>query len=176
MAEWSENKRIEAVTTYLALGKLPLVSALTKIPLTTLKAWKMQPWWIDLVSELQQEDHQELDGKLRRIVDKTLDLLNDRLDNGDLILNNKTGSVVRIPVKMRDIHQVSRGLMEQRVRNVDASRVQKVDKAAIEDTLKKLASQFVKFMQLKKEPRTFEGEIVDAFHAERETGLQEGSS
>jgi len=169
MAEWSEVKRVEAVTAYLTLGKLPIVSALTKIPVTTLKAWKMQPWWIDLCEELRQDDAQEMDHKLKRIVDKTLDLINDRLDNGDLILNSKTGHVIRIPVKLKDIHQVGTGLMEQR-QTLDASKRQKVEQKSIEDTLKKLAESFTQFIKNKREPRTIEGETIDADKGEVSEG------
>ena len=174
MAEWSEVKRVEAVTAYLTLGKLPIVSALTKIPVTTLKAWKMQPWWIDLCEELRQDDAQEMDHKLKRIVDKTLDLINDRLDNGDLILNSKTGHVIRIPVKLKDIHQVGTGLMEQR-QTLDASKRQKVEQKSIEDTLKKLAESFTQFIKNKREPRTIEGETIDAVYEKWEKRLPEGS-
>jgi hypothetical protein len=170
---WDDKKKVEVVTTWLAVGKLSLVEAVTGVPKATIVNWKREPWWPDLVNEIQNESDQELDTKLQKIVDKSLDVVLDRIEHGDFVLNSKTGEVSRIPTKLKDVHRVSVDLIDKRdlIRNRD--RV-KVEVLVVDDYLKKLANQFATFVK-KQLPKTLEGEAV-AIHEERQEGLQEGSS
>ena len=138
---WSDAKKLEAVTTYLAIGKVPLVEAMTGIPRATLRQWKLQPWWKELELEITSEDDLELSGKLKKIVDRSLDAVVDRLQNGDFVYNSKTGKIDRTPVKLRDAHRVSVDLIDKYnlIRGKPTSRVEKV---TIEDAMIKLANQF----------------------------------
>lgn len=173
---YTEKKKIEVVTTYLALGKAPMVEAVTGVPRGTIRIWKMQPWWKELESEIRNEETLELDAKLSKIVNKSLDLVADRLDNGDFMYDPKSGKVKRIPVKMRDAERVSSNLIDKR----QLIRKNPVEKAMqqqqFEDRLLKLAEQFAEFALGKKaEPRVIEGEVINAVHDQREEGLQEGT-
>ena len=47
---------------------------------------------------------QELDAKTSKIVDKALDQIMDRLENGDHIYDQKTGRIRRAPVKLRELN------------------------------------------------------------------------
>lgn len=168
---WSDKKKIEVVTTYLALGKAPMVEAVTGVPRQTIRIWKMQPWWNDLVKEIRQSEDQELDGKLSRIIDKSLDAVNERIEGGDFILDSKTGQVKRIPVKLRDVHRVTTDLLDKRslIRGRPTSITERI---STEDVLKNLAQQFQAFVNNKE--KVIEGEIVDALYEERQEGLQDG--
>ena len=181
---WGDKKKVEAVTTWLALGKLPLVSAVTEVPVTTLRQWKLQPWWKELVSQIQEESTQELDTKLTGIIDKSLDEVNERVKNGEFILDSKTGTVKRIPVKLKDVHKVASDLLDKRdlVRGRPAQR--QVEQVQV-DILKKLAYQFAEWAQNNmRSVRVIDVEVVDAkssedgginaLHGERTQGLQEG--
>lgn len=186
---WDDKKKVEVVTTYLAVGKYSLVEAVTGVPKATIKAWKKSPWWVDLVHEIQAESDQQLDTKLQKIVDKSLDVVLDRIEHGDFVLNSKTGEITRIPSKLKDVHRVSVDLIDKRDLLRNRERVH-VEVQAVDDYLKKLAAQFSEFVR-KKLPKTFEGEVVEAvplgfiikeeangelkahaIHEEREEGLQ----
>src|SRR5688572_21883315 len=80
---WSDSQKIEAVTTYLMLGSLVLTSNVLKIPEVTLASWKKTEWWADVVKEIQAQENITLSNKLKSIVDKSLSLMGDRLENGD---------------------------------------------------------------------------------------------
>ena len=168
---YPEKKKIEVVTTYLVLGKAPLVEAVTGVPRQTIRVWKMQPWWKELVDEIQTEENTELDSKLSRVVDRSLDVVMDRLENGDFILDSRSGEVKRVPVKMRDAHRVSAESIDKR-QLIRRKQEITADKATVEDVMKKLAMQFQEFVQLqvKKEKE----KVINAVHDEREAGLQEG--
>lgn len=171
---WSETKKVECVTTWLVVGKLPLVEAVTGVPKATLRQWRMQPWWQELVDQIQTESDQELDTRLVKIVDKSLDVVIDRLENGEFILNSKTGQVIRSPVKMKDAHKVSVELLDKRDLIRDRKTI-KVERQATEDLLQKLALQFATFVNKKLENKTLlSGDITDAVYEERKEGLSEG--
>lgn len=161
---WDDKKKVEVVTSWLAVGKMPLVEALTGVPQNTLRAWKQQPWWGDLVREIQTESDQELDTKLAKIVDKSLDVVLDRIENGDFVLNSRTGEVTRIPVKVKDVHRVSVDLIDKRDLIRRRPELLRVDVASVDDYLKKLAAQFTEFVK-RKLPKTLEGDAV-AIHEE----------
>jgi hypothetical protein len=171
---YTDAKKVEAVTSYLALGKLPLVSALVDVPVTTLRQWKLQPWWKELIEEIHREDEFDLDAKLSKIIDKTLDAVVERVEHGEFLLDSKTGQIKRVPVKLRDVHRVSVDLIDKRnlIRGKPTSRVEKTETV---DTLQKLAAQFAEWVKvgIKREEKVVEGEIV-ALHEERQEGLQDG--
>lgn len=141
---YPEAKKIEVVTTYLALGKAPLVEAVTGVPRQTIRQWKMMPWWKDMVAEIQNEDDAELDSKLSKIINRTLDTVVDRIDHGDFILDSRSGQVKRVPVKMKDAHKVTTDLLDKRalIRGKPTSITERV---TIEDVMKKLADEFKKW-------------------------------
>ena len=173
------------VTSYLALGKAPMVEAVTGVPSQTIRIWKMQQWWKDLVKEIQMSEDQELDGKLSKVIDRSIDVINDRLASGDFILDSRTGTIKRVPVKMRDAHKVTTDLLDKR--NVLRGKPTSItERISTEDVLKKLALQFEEFTKFKK-TRLIEGDIVDtlyndipgegeldAVYEERKEGLQDG--
>lgn len=168
---WDDKKKVEVVTTYLAVGKYSLVEAITGVPKATIQQWKRAPWWSDLAHEIQTESDQELDSKLQKIVDKSLDVVLDRIEHGDFVLNSKTGEVTRVPTKLKDVHRVSVDLIDKRDLIRNRERVH-VEVQAVDDYLKRLAAQFSEFVK-KKLPKPIEGEAV-AIHEERQEGLQEG--
>ena len=145
---WNDNKRIEAVTTYLILGKLTLVAQTIGVPLPTLKLWKQQPWWKDLEFEIQTENDTELDAKLAKRIEKALDLVNDRLDNGDFQYDPKTGQFVRRPVNIRDGWKVANEMIDRRwlIRKQPKDAT---SQEAIGDILKNLAKEFAEMAKIK---------------------------
>lgn len=139
--KWPEAKRIEVVTTYLALGNANLVEAITRVPAGTVRQWKTQPWWKELISQIQTESDQELDTKLAKRIDKALDLINDRLENGDFMYDPKTGEFMRKPVSLRDTWKVANEMLDKRwlIRKQPKDLVAQ---EAVGDMLKSLAKQF----------------------------------
>lgn len=142
---WPESKKIEAVTAYLSLGTLPLAAALVKVPLNTVIKWKKQPWWIEMTQKIQEEDNQELDVKFSKIIKKTLDVIEDRLENGNFQMDQKTGRVLRIPVNVGDSHRIMSDLVDKRkVIRHEPTQI-KEKKEQVNDRLINLAEQFAKF-------------------------------
>lgn len=153
---WSQEKKIQTVTTYLALGNAPMTEAVTGVPRGTIRQWKMQSWWKELESDIRNEEDSELDVKLSKVIDKSLDAVLDRVENGDFIFDSKTGKFVRKPVHMKDALSAVTQVFDKRnlLRGKPTSRV---EKQSVSDNLSKLAAEFARFSQAK----TIEGIKVD---------------
>lgn len=142
---WSDSQKIEAVQTYLILGSLKLTAGALKIPFDTLKAWKASQWWKDLIEEMRVQEDLQLSTRLKKIITKSYDVLEDRLDNGDFVFDQKTGEMRRRPVAMRDAHKVAMDLVQSREHLIDRHfEGQSVTEDKIEKTLANLADQFAK--------------------------------
>ena len=165
--EWhTDAKRIEVVTSYLVLGKAHLVEAMTGVPVGTIRRWKTEPWWNELVTQIQMESDQELDAKLASRLAKTLDIINDRLDNGDFVFNPRTGEFGRRPVTMKDTWKVAKEVVDLRM-ILRKQPAQVVNQEAVGDILKNLAKEFAD-MARQRVKEVIKEEAVDG------TGLQTG--
>lgn len=138
---WSDSQKLECVKTFLMTGNIAMSSRILKIPEDTVRRWVKTTWWHEIVAELRTQEELTLTSRLAKVVEKTLEVVEDRLDNGDFVYDQKTGSMRRKPVNMRDAHKVGldlankRELMLQRQAPV-ASEEQ------IDDKLLKLAKSF----------------------------------
>ena len=139
---YSDRQKIEAVTTYLMLGGNASLTAKTlAIPYPTVLTWTQSNWWNDLVHQVQKEEKLQLSARLKKIVEKSWEVVGDRLEKGDWIFNNKTGEILRKPVSMKDAAKVavdSAVLRDRLSLNEQIS----LDSQAIEDKLTKLAKAF----------------------------------
>lgn len=143
-ATWPVEKKIEAVTTALALGNLRQVAAVTGVSYGMIKQWKLQPWWKDLEAEIIASRRVTQANKLSKIVDKSLDVIDDRLENGDFIWNNKAGEVIRKPVNLKDATSAANALMQRAaiIEKLNRDEVVADTAVSIHDQLKNLAEQF----------------------------------
>lgn len=138
---WSDAKRIEVVTTWLALGKIPLVANCTGVPEGTIRQWRTQPWWKELEISILTETDQELDAKLAKRIDKALDVIFDRLENGDFMFDPRTSTFIRKPVNMKDTNRVLMDMVDKRLLLRKQPKEQQ-SQEAVGDILKNLAKEF----------------------------------
>lgn len=155
----SDNKRIEAVTAYLVLGKASLAEAATKVPAGTIRRWKMEPWWDDLVDQIQSEEDRELDSKLARRLSKALDIVDDRLESGDFMFDPKSGQFRRRPVSMKDTWKVTKELMDARTVIRSKPRRNRSEEAA-SGILRDLAKEFAALARQRINERVIDGEVI----------------
>ncbi len=138
---YSDSQKLEAVTTYLALGNLVLTASVLKIPEFTLRNWKQKDWWKELEGELAVQDDIQLSSRLKRIIETTLSATEDRIKNGDWIYNNKEGCLMRKPVNLRDVHKVTMDMVDKR-EHLAGRAPMNIANEAIDDRLLKLAEKF----------------------------------
>lgn len=171
--KYPPEKRIEVCTKWMALGNLRLVSELTGVSYQLCRLWKTQPWWADLVAEIKASRDIQVDNKLSKLVDRSLEIVGDRLENGDIIWNKKTGEYDRQPVSLAAVNKVADTLLTQQLNLSKKKVVEQIgDKAqSVQDQIKLLAQEFAKFNS----NRTINvhAKVIDnAVHDQREEGLQ----
>ena len=160
VTNWPHKKRIEACTAYLALGNAAFVEIATGVPAGTVRQWKTQPWWKEMVSMIQTEADQELDAKLSKLVTKSLSLVQDRLDNGDFFWDSKNSEFVRKPANLKDGWKVTSEMIDKQwlIRNKPDT---KADAEAVSDILTKLAKDFAGMAKAKVKEK-LDGEISES--------------
>lgn len=145
----SWEKKYEVVTQLLASGNQRLVAELSKVPYDTISAWKRQEWWEELVSQIKHQQELKLDNKLSQIIDKSLDIISDRLEHGEMVMNNKTGDLIRKPVPVIAASRVANDLLSRQHILRKSSTEEKEQTESIKDTLSHLAAEFAKFTKQK---------------------------
>lgn len=171
---WPESKKVEVLTTYLTTRSQALTESITGVPRRTIINWMKQPWWKEHTEEIQQQEHIELDKKLVKVMDKALDAVVDRLENGEFVYDEKTGRVVRVPAKLRDTNKVLTDMIDKRelLKKVSRNTQAQEKKELTVDHLVQLAEAFASFTGKKKpmeEISVIEGEvIIDGLQDKRE--------
>lgn len=163
---WSENKRIEAVTTYLSTGNLTESARMLGIPVKTVQQWKVSEWWKELEKQIRSEEEQELDAKLTKIIDKTLEKLVDSIENGEHIYDQRTGKIKRMPAKMRDLNNAFNTILDKR-QLIRKQPTKIVEQTSTATQLQQLADSFAKFVQKKVD------DLPDMHYIEGETVIQQ---
>lgn len=145
---YPEEKKLEAAALYAMTGDPVRVHELCGVPTSALRGWMKQPWFQDVLSEIKQENNERLDAKLTEIVQKSQDLILDRLENGDYRVT-KDGDEYRLPVGIRDLALVSAISVDKRqiVRNKPTSITQ--HQGGNTNTLEQLAQTFIELAQKK---------------------------
>lgn len=116
----------------------------TGIPIATLRLWKTTDWFKEYSLQLQSEDVQQMDANLKRIIGKALKATEDRLDLGDAQFDQKTGDIIRIPVKAHVALKISTELLTKQQKLYENPVREEVEKT-IDDRLLKLSEEFAKF-------------------------------
>ena len=150
---WPIEKKIEVVSQYLVLGNMKMVAALTGVNHSLIRQWKEQPWWKDLENEIRTTQNIEMDTKLSKIVDKSLDAVLDRVEHGDFIYDQKSGEIRRKPAALRDIHRVSVDMISKReLLRGNATERKETTQIAVSEQLAMLAQEFAKWVDKDKKP------------------------
>lgn len=157
----SDQIKVKAVKLYLETGNLATVADKLKISYHVVRHWKYKTdWWDKVVQELRNEYDQFKDGKIEQLVHKSYDALGDRLDNGDYILDSRSGEVKRIPMKGKEIASVAKSLHQQQ-KDLRNAPVMAQQAQATKEMLVDLAKQFAQLAKPKKE-KEIEGEVIES--------------
>ena len=167
--KWSEKQRMDAVNSWLLLGNLALTSRVLNIPEITLRVWKAQPWWKDAVAEIKSSEKMQLSVRVKKLVDASLAVVADRLENGDFQFDQKTGQVVRKPVNMKDAHKVAIDMADKHEALEKAEAPQQTEEH-VEDKLLKLAEKFADMATKKIEQKQNDARTIDVEDTEIKNG------
>lgn len=142
------EQKTDACALYCVYGDVDQVSEMTGIPVKFLRLWKDEPWWLEIQKKVFVEQNEKLAGRITGVLDKSLDHLVDRLDNGDYLWDVRKSKLVRKPVDTKVLATVFNTLVTRRqlIRGEPTS----ISAAlGVDDRLKMLADQFEKFAAAK---------------------------
>jgi hypothetical protein len=100
--DYSDKQKEEAITLYLALGNMAEVSRVTGIQANRLRLWKKEDWWKERSAELQSSESIQVSKRIKKIVDTSLDVMEDRLTEGNYQYDQRQGKLVRVPVNAKE--------------------------------------------------------------------------
>lgn len=158
---WSDKQKMEAVNSFLLLGNLALTGRLLNIPEVTLRVWKSSVWWKELVAEAKLQEKVELSARVKKLVDASMSVVEDRLAHGDFQFDQKTGQIIRRPVNMKDAHKVAVDMQDRMDIMEKGEKVEQTDEH-VEDKLLKLAEKFADMATKKIEQAQDRQRTVDA--------------
>lgn len=165
---WSDTQKLEAVQTYLMLGNVCMTGRVLKIPEETVRRWRKTTWWKEIEGELRIQDEMQLSARLKRVMEKSLDAVDERLEKGDYVYNQKTGEMRRKPVSMRDAHKVSMDLIDKRNLLLNRNKPD-ASEEQMNDKLLKMMKQFADFAQGKLDKNNIVDVVANAPSNTKET-------
>lgn len=160
--KFSTALKHKAIKMYMENGNLSLTARLLEVPFHTMQHWRYRTsWWPELQKRFQEESDRKLAAKMDKLVAKAVEKVEDRIENGDHILDSKTGDVIQVPLKAKDLTTTIKVLSERTDVLVGRANKDSVAKELMEDKLAKLAKEFAKFNRTMGE-KVIEGEVVGA--------------
>ncbi len=143
----TQKQRFEAVQLYLLLGGSAVKTARAlKIPDQTLFTWKKTDWWHEYEAQIRREENLELSARLQKAIGKGMEIVADRLENGDWIYDQKSGEMRRKPVALRDAQKTVTDFIDKRAQLVENQQLT-IAAEQIDEKLNKLAAAFAKLSQ-----------------------------
>lgn len=147
---YSWQERMDAVALYMLVGNMRIVSEKKNISYDTLLEWKKSDWWPEMVDQLRRQKKSKTADGLTNIVEQSLDVIKDRLENGDFVLNNKTGQIVRKPVGVKDAANIANNLLHRQMQLEEVVERSATTQDTVQETLSLLAKEFQKLHRMEK--------------------------
>jgi hypothetical protein len=141
---YSDKQKLEAVQVWLMCGSMVQTAAALGIPEPTIEKWRYTDWWKELADQIKAEGRVKLTGRLQKVVSRSLDQLEERIENGDWVLDSKSGQLIRKPLLARDLTRITTDFMDSS-RKLESVTKEEATAQAVEDRLKLLADSFASF-------------------------------
>ena len=164
------EQKTDACALYCVYGDVDQVSELTGIDPKFLRQWKDEPWWTEIQKKVFVEQNEKLASRISGVLDKSLEHLVDRLDNGDYLWDVRKSKLVRKPVDTKVLSNLFNNLVTRRqlIRGEPTSISTQV---GVDDRLKLLAKQFEKFANAKE----IEGESYEEISSNEKTNEKDAN-
>lgn len=140
----SWQTKMDVVARYMLLGNLRVVSESVGISYATLADWKRSDWWPDMVEQIRRQKKQRTADTLSGIIETSVEILKDRLENGDWMFDQKRGIPVRKPVSAKDAQTITNQLLQRQVQLEDIIDKNSHKQETVQETLALLSKEFEK--------------------------------
>lgn len=156
---YTDAQKLNALKLWLITGNLREVSASMNIKYDTLKTWKASKWWVEMSEDIRTEGHIALSHKMQQVANKAIEVTMERLENGDHVVDQRTGSLIRKPVNMRDAHQAAISFQDRALK-LETGR-QTEHNPAVVDRLQSIADAFAKMIKPPKNTEVIDVSFTD---------------
>lgn len=161
----SRTTMILAASVYLATNDLWEVSRQVALPRYQIERWTQEDWWPQAMELARFKQGERLDTNLSKVIDRTMEAINDRLEVGDVkVLAD--GTVVRVPAKLKDLRDLMQMAIDKRKVVRDS---QKSGTMSDDEMLDRLADRLTKMGSIKSSIES-SARRVDGHHHSREAG------
>lgn len=157
---YPEEKKLEVAALWAVLKDVDKVHEIEQVPRWAIRRWMKEPWWDNVVQHVRKEQNELLDARLTGVVHKAVDLIQDRIEKGE-IQKTKDGEEIRVPTRLRDATHALETTFKQRqlLRGEATSRTEAVDSNSKLTQLKDQFEKLAKSKQVNTE-QPLEGEYV----------------
>ena len=148
--KYSLEDRYRAAAALIATGNSKAASQQSGVPASTIRHWdNSDPDFQMMCQEIRTEYGEKIKFKLAEIIDESATQILDRVRNGDVIRDPKTGELVRVPIKGRDLAIIG-GVSFDKLRLAE-NQPTTIVKQDSKENLRQLAEEFKKIGDASKE-------------------------
>ena len=152
--------KMEVAAVYAVLRDVEKTHLATGIDRSIIRMWAKQPWFDEIVRRVVKEKNEVLDAALTDAIHKAVDVIIDRIDNGDFVYEKgRDGDYIRLPLHSRAAVHALEILFKNRqlLRGEATSRTEEVTE---ESKLKLLQENFERLASSK--GINTKGEVIDS--------------
>lgn len=136
--------KINVVNDWILWGNAKKVAEMNNIHKSTLESYMATEWWPEVVESCKIRLQEELDSRMTKALHMAYDEIDDRICNGDYVIDVRTKELNRVPMKGRDLAAIANTTFDKRqLLRGDATTIAS---KRIENT-KELESKFLKIAQ-----------------------------
>jgi hypothetical protein len=155
-SDWTKDDVIKYAKCYLVHGNMRKAAEEVKLGQHVVRRWMAKDWFPILLEEIKYMKNIALDGQYTRLVNKALQAVADRLENGDEVVVGK--ELVRRKVSARDAALISAIMFDKRqILRGDPTQIQQ-NNFNIDDRLADLTTAFETIAK-KANEKVIEGEV-----------------
>lgn len=152
--------KIAAAAMYVVVPSSYKIGAHLGISPDIVRKWYHKPWWHVAVREVRKLKNEELDGTLTDLLEGTVTEIADRVQNGEEVIDNKTGKLKRVPMRAKDLATVM-GIAYDKRAILRADPNAKTNKSDTQEHLEKVAERLEKLVGKIPEPTIVDGEFTE---------------
>lgn len=141
----SVEQKVTAAAAYIMEGGNARKAAkIANVHHNSVLTWKREDWWNHLVQWLRKDFAEDFKARLWQTAGKAVDVIDDRLENGDKILNYKTGEFEYKPIQGKDAATIF-GILNDKLRVMEGQPTSIFENKSEDERLKQLKEKFEEF-------------------------------
>lgn len=157
-SHYSDEDRLRAVSAYAITGSFRKVEERTGIPHQTVHAWSQTEWWESLLGQVRTLNKDRYQSVFAGFLEKVAVELQDRLENGDPIVDKEGQTVGRKPVSAKELGILA-AIAYDKMALIAGDPTSRVERVNSEDKMAELADRFAAINQRAKDKQASDSAV-----------------